>query len=68
MTKMHMVFMTPYHKKNTAIHGVPLLSLLPTKHPQNMMVTKIARLPWKKIKNPLLRHTIPWFIPLNAVQ
>ena len=45
MTKMHMVFMTPYHKKNKEIQGVPLLSLLPTKHPQNMMVTKIARLP-----------------------
>ena len=45
MTKMHMVFMTPYQKKNTAIQGVPLLSLLPTKQPQNMMVTKISRLP-----------------------
>ena len=45
MTKMHKVFMTPYPKKNTAIQGVPLPSLPPTKNPQNMIVTKIARLP-----------------------
>ena len=45
MTKMHMVFMRPYPKKNTAMQGAPLLSLVQTKHPQNMMVTKIADVP-----------------------